>query len=121
MTAITYDTVYEQWQTASGFLIDGYVCGDWGLPSAEELLEAETADAEDGWYEWEPCVSFYVYGEHGLKREYFVDRKMIESGSIGPDGITVTYGDNQPLEIIPLYRIGSTETAAKVAAHGVHR
>lgn len=108
MSAVCYDSVYAQWQNANGFLVDGYVCGDWSLPSSEELLEAEQADKDDSWYEWAPCVSFYIYGEHGLKREYFVDRKMIEGGRLGPDGMTVTYADDQPLEIVPLFRRNTT-------------
>ena len=43
--------------------VNGAVSGDWSLSSSEELEEEDPT-----------VLSFYVYGEHGLYWEYFIDQ-----------------------------------------------
>lgn len=107
MSSLTYAEVHAEWVNASAFLVDGYVCGDWSLPSTDELPEAEQAAKDDGYSDYEPCVSFYIYGEHGLKREYFVDRAMVEAGQLEDGRLRVIYDDKKPMEIVPLVRKGT--------------
>jgi len=97
---MNYPDVYDNWRRARAFVVDGFVCGDFSVPSPDDLVAAEEEESdylEDG-------VAFYVYGERGLKREYFVDREMIEAGKVTDDGLVVEYSDKKPLEITPLYR-----------------
>jgi hypothetical protein len=65
------------------------------MPSPDELADPE--DEED-------FVSFYVYGEHGISREYHVDRTMIEGGSMRGKSVTVDYASDYVLEIVPLFK-----------------
>jgi len=97
---MNYQDVYDNWSRAWAFVIDGFVCGDFSVPSPDDLAAAE--EDEDDYLE--DGVAFYVYGERGLKREYFVDRQMIESGKVTDDGMVVEYSDKEPLEITPLYK-----------------
>jgi hypothetical protein len=99
---VNYANVYEVWRQARAFVVDDYVCGDFSVPSAEDLEDAIAAEAEGHTADWEPYVSFCIYGEHGLKREYFLSREEIESGEAYKGGMRVVYCDGKPLTIIPL-------------------
>jgi len=88
------------------------VCGDFCIPCPEELAEAEKAEEDDEFSEYEANVSFYIYGEYGLKREYYVDRGMLEKAEAKEHGLTVTYWDGSALDIEPLFQTKQrTETA----------
>lgn len=102
-TSESYLEVYVKWAAARAFVVDDFVCGDFSLPSPEELAEAEAGDNDGCLSDYEPYVSLYIYGEHGLKREYFVSRQQIETGTPVAGGIQITYDDGRPLVIIPLF------------------
>ena len=72
-------------------------------PIAEELAEAEAADEEAQYSDHEPFTSFYVYGELGLKREYFVDRGMIDRGEHRDGGVLIVRDGDHRLTIEPLF------------------
>ncbi|AMO55582.1 hypothetical protein GZ77_09445 [Endozoicomonas montiporae] len=75
---------------ASAFIVGGNVCGDYSLSYLD--------DPEDG------NIAFYIYGERGLYREYFVSKEMINNGTIRTcHQLTVTYYDGKPLTIQPLF------------------
>lgn len=97
-----YPAIYDEWRAARAFLVDHFVCGDFSIPSPEDLAYAIAADEEGCGAEWEPFVSFCIHGEHGLKREYFVSREEIENGEPYGGGLRVIYGDGKPLTIVPL-------------------
>jgi hypothetical protein len=113
VSEVSYSDIYEAWRSAPAFLVDHMVCGDFSIPSAEDLADAEAADEDDRFAEYEPYVAFYVYGERGLKREYFVDRKMIENGESYADGLRVVYCDGKALTIEPLFRAEELSAKAK--------
>lgn len=107
-----YDEVYEKWREARAFLVDDLVCGDFSVPSAEDLADAIAAEDEGRMADWDPCVSFYVYGESGLKREYFLTREMIESGEKYKNGMRVVYYGDHALVIVPLVELVTTDKVA---------
>jgi len=107
-----YATVYECWRQARAFLVDDYVCGAFSIPSAEDLDDAIAADAEGRTADWEPYVSFFIYGEHGLKREYFLSREQIESGEEYNGGVRVIYCDGKALTVVPLVEVSTEGTVA---------
>jgi hypothetical protein len=98
--------IYEEWRNARAFLVDDYVCGSFSIPSIEDLADAEDAENEGRSADHAKCVAFYIFGEHGLKREYHVDREMIENGEAYSHGMKVIYCDGKPLTIIPLVEAG---------------
>jgi len=107
-----YAAIFTVWRQARAFVVDGMVCGDFCIPCPEELAEAEKAEEDDEFSEYEANVSFYIYGEYGLKREYYVDRGMLEKAEAKEHGLTVTYWDGSALDIEPLFQTKQrTETA----------
>ena len=100
-----YPDIYDEWRAARAFLVDHFVCGDFSIPSPEDLADAIAAEEEGCTADWEPYVSFYIYGERGLKREYFVSREEIENGEKYGGGVRVIYGDGKPLTIVPLVEV----------------
>ena len=105
-----YLDIYEQWRNARAFLVDDLVCGSFSIPSGDDLADAEAADEEGRSADYGPCCAFYVYGEHGIKREYYVDRRMLESGESYAHGMKVIYCDGKPLTIVPLVEAGSSDS-----------
>lgn len=108
-----YPTIYDEWRAARAFLVDHFVCGDFSIPSPEDLADAIAEDEEGRTADWEPYLAFYVYGERGLKREYFISREEIENAESYRGGVRVIYCDGKPLTIVPLVEapVGSSVAA----------
>jgi hypothetical protein len=109
---VKYPTIYEEWRAARAFVVDNYVCGDFSIPSPEDLADAIAADEEGRTADWEPYLAFYVYGERGLKREYFISREEIENGESYAGGVRVIYCDGKPLTIVPLVEAPAGDSVA---------
>lgn len=95
--------LFEEWESARGFLVNGRICGSWSFPSTEEFSDAEIEVAQLGETSIDLELSFDIFDEHGEKREYFVSPEQIMAGKLEEGVLTVHYDDGMPLRIEPLF------------------
>lgn len=103
MSGVGYLDIYEAWSNAQAFVVNNRVCGNFSVPSPDDLADAEAAEGEGQCPDFEPCAAFYIYGEQGFRREYYVSRTMIEHGERYEDGFCVTHDGDHEITIEPLY------------------